>query len=104
MVTSIINNDNSFSPPIPIDGVEMLNHLHNEQQEGITVILTFIDRIEHIALIAYPSNDTKLTRSPWQSCLVLDAFSKPTSLSVLSQGNNAFINVDDLLLALHVCN
>ena len=63
MVTCIINHDDSFVPPVAITLVQMFTKLNNKQQEGITIVLTFVYSVVEITMVANPSNDTKLTGS-----------------------------------------
>ena len=62
MVTCIIYQDDCVTSPSAIDLVQMFTELDNEQQEGITIVLTFVYSIVELTMVADSSNDTKLTR------------------------------------------
>ena len=58
MVACIIDQDDCVPPPAAIDLVQMLTELDYEQQEGITIVLTFVYSVVELAMVADPSDDT----------------------------------------------
>lgn len=58
MVTSIVNHNSSGFPPTSILPIKILTNLGNKQQEGIAVVLTFVDSIEKVTMVTNASNYT----------------------------------------------
>ena len=100
MVRCVVKHDHCVLSPTRLLCIQMLNQLDDEEQEGVSIILAFVDCKVKFAKTANASNDIEWVRPLCQRCFVLHSFDQPTSLAMLRDWDDAFINVDDPVISL----
>jgi hypothetical protein len=80
----------------------MLKQLDHEKQEGISIVLASVDGEVEITHVTDASYDIQLAWSLSHSGFVLDALNQPASLTMLCNGNDTLIHIDDSVIILYI--
>ena len=102
MVWSIVKHDDGIIPPASALLIQVTEQLSHKQEEGISIVLASIDSKVEITPVANGSYDIELAWPLSQSGFVLHTFDQPTSLTMLSDSDDALIDIDDPSIVLNI--
>ena len=97
MIRCIINHQYCVISPVRLSPIQVLYKFDQEEQKGLTVILTFVDGEEQITKITDTSYDTDLGEPLICDVQGLLTISRPSHPTTVSPTYQTFIYVNDSL-------